>query len=186
MFSSSIKKLSSTKNLTIIAIFIALRIALSSFYLPVTDSLRIYPSFFLKVIEGAMFGPAVALISGGVADILGFIIHPTGPFFLGYTISSMLGSMIYALFVYNQEITILKLAISKLLVNLLINVGLGSLWSAILFQKGYIYYLTKSIVKNITALPVEIIVLIIAFNLVLPLLIKKGLVKSQKLPIKLF
>ena len=46
MFKTSIQKLKSTKNLTIIALLIATKIAIGSIYIPVGDNLRIYFKFF--------------------------------------------------------------------------------------------------------------------------------------------
>ncbi|MGB4612928.1 MAG: folate family ECF transporter S component, partial [Erysipelotrichaceae bacterium] len=89
-------------------------------------------------------------------------------------------------FLYDTNITVLKLALSKLFVNIFVNIGMGSLWSAILFSKGYIYYLIQSTIKNIVLLPFEIILLTIVFNLLLPYLIKKGFIKDNPIPIKLF
>lgn len=185
-FITSMKKLSSTKNLALLAISIALNVSLKSIFLPVGDNLRIYFTFVITVLESAMFGPAVALISGFVTDIVGFILFPSGTFFIGYTISEVLGHFIYALFLYNRNITIFKIFISKLTVNLFVNVTLGSLWSAMLYSKGYMYYLTKSLIKNITLLPIEVILLGLAFNYLIPVLNKKGFIKPSTIPLKLF
>lgn len=186
MFKTSIQKLKSTKNLTIIALLIATKIAIGSIYIPVGDNLRIYFKFFITALEGAMFGPSVAIITGALSDLIGFILFPSGPFFIGYTISSATGGLIFALFLYDTNITVLKLALSKLFVNIFVNIGMGSLWSSILFSKGYIYYLIQSTIKNIVLLPFEIILLTIVFNLLLPYLIKKGFIKDNPIPIKLF
>lgn len=185
-FSTSIAKLKSTKYIALLGILIALKIAISSNYITIGDNLRVYFTFFIVAIEASIFGPAVSLISGFVSDILGFIIFPSGNFFIGYTISAMLSNFIYAMFLYEQNITILKIALSKITVNLFVNVILGSTWSAIMFKKAYIYYLAKSIVKNTLLLPIEITILVVAFTVLLPILTKKGLIKQSKLPLKLF
>ena len=59
--------------------------------------------------------------------------------------------------------------------NYFVNVLIGSLWSSMLYSKGYIYYMTKSAIKNTTMLPIEIAVLFIAFKMVSPILEKKRL-----------
>ena len=50
-----------------------------------------------------MFGPVPGLIMGGAADLLGFVIKPTGPFFPGYTLDSMIAGFLYGMFFYKRE-----------------------------------------------------------------------------------
>ena len=123
-----------------------------------------------------------ALLSGFAADILGYIVHPTGPFFPGYVLSTMLGSFFYALFFYRARITALRVVLAKLSVNLLVNVGLGALWSAIQFSKGYYYYLVKSLAKNIGLLPVEALLLWLFLRAMAPVCARNGLLPRQEKP----
>lgn len=178
---SSFAKLHSIKYLSLIAITIAMKITLGAFFIPISENLRIYISFVITVIEAAMIGPAAGIVSGGITDILGFMIHPSGAFFFGYTISSMLGSFIYAIFLYNQKIKLWRIFCSKLCVNLFVNVLLGSLWSTMMFSKGYIFYATKSLIKNITLLPLEVFLIYLLFKMVLPILEKRDLIQKQDL-----
>ena len=66
-------------------------------------------------------------------------------------------------------------------VNYLVNVLMGSLWSSIMYSKGYMYYMAKSLVKNSVLLPVEIIMIIIVFNLMIPFLEKRKLITPQRI-----
>ena len=75
--------------------------------------------------------------------------------------------MIYALFFYRAKITWRRIILAKLLTNIQ-NVLLGALWSAILYSKGYLYYLTQSAVKNALYLPLQILLLGFLFQAVLP------------------
>lgn len=182
MFKKSAQNLKSIKILTLLAVFIAIKIAISSFFIPVGDNLRVYFTFFFVAVEACIVGPIPAMISGVLTDILGFIIHPSGPFFPGYAISNMVASLIYALFLYNTRITITKIVTSKVLVNYLVNVGLGSLWSVLMYSNAYIFYLAKSVVKNTVLLPFEIIALVLIFNMLLPILQKKKFIPLQSSP----
>ena len=56
-----------------------------------------------------------------VEDILGFILQPTGDFFPGYTLSTMAGVLVYALCFYRARITVLRIVLANLVVNLLVN-----------------------------------------------------------------
>ncbi len=180
MFKKSIQNLKSIKYLALIAIFIALKIAVGSFFIPVQSNLRVYFTFIISAVEACIIGPVPALISGAITDLLGFMIHPSGPFFIGYTISTMLASFIYAIFLYDTQLSIQKIATSKLVVNLFVNALLGSYWSTVLYSKGFVFYVTNSLVKNLILLPFEILALVFVFNALIPTLEKKNFIPKQK------
>lgn len=167
---SAASEVKNPKMLALAALFIALNIVLASFFIPVGESLRIYFTFFVKALGAMIYGPVLALYTGFIGDILGYVIHPTGPFFFGYTISSMLGAMVYGLFFYRARIGVVRIAVCKLTVNLFVNVLLGSLWSAMLYGKGYYFYFVKSTIKNITLLPFEVLTLLVFFQIMIPIL----------------
>ena len=121
----------------------------------------------------------MALLYGFASDILGYILHPDGVFFPGYVLSAMAGAFFYALFLYRSRITVLRIFLCKACINLLVNVGLGSLWSAMIYGKGYYYYLVKSVIKNLTLLPVETFLLVIFLGVMLPVMSKSGIVPAQ-------
>ena len=67
-----------------------------------------------------------------------------------------------------------------LAVNLLCNVGLGALWSAMLYQKGYLFYLGTSLIKNLALWPVETLLLWLMFRTLCPVLQKQGLLPTEE------
>ncbi len=174
------EELNKTDKLMICAIMISLQVVLSSFFIPLSDTLRIYFTFFITALNSCICGPILALFSGFIVDNIGFIVHPSGMYFFGYTISSMAGALIYALFTYQTRITVFKLFLSKLLVNVLVNAFLGSLWLSMMFTKGFEVYFAASIIKNLTLLPFEVILLTLVFKSVIPFLYKRKLVISDK------
>lgn len=102
-----------------------------------------------------------------------------GPFFPGYTLTAMAGSFVYALFLYRARITVRRIVLCKLCVNLLVNVGLNCLWSAMLYSKGYLFYLGQSLAKNLLMLPVEVVILLTFLRIMLPVLSSAGLTPPQ-------
>ena len=173
------RELKNLRMLTLAAIVVALRIVLSGFYIPLGDNLNIFFGYLVNGLGSAVYGPVAALLSGFAADILGYIVHPTGPFFPGYVLSTMLGSFVYALFFYRARITLPRVVLAKLTVNLAVNVGLGSLWSAIQYSKGYYYYLAKGLVKNLGLLPVEVLLLWLFLRAMVPVCVRIGLLPRQ-------
>ena len=172
--------------LAVTALFIGLDIIIGMFYIPMPfgDNLRVYFGYFTNSMCCMVCGPVMALIFGFVRDILGFLANPSGGFFFGYTLSAMLGSLVYALFFYRAPLTLRRIFCAKLLTNLQ-NVVLGALWMAILNSSGRFsletWYASASLsaVKNLIMLPVQTALLALLFSALLPPLRRAGLVARQ-------
>ena len=154
--------------MVICALCVALSIILGYFYIPLNESLTIRFTFLATSTVGLVAGPVGALIFGAAVDLLDYMMHPTGVFFFGYTISSMLGALIYALCYYRQRLTVVRIIFCRLAVNLIVNVFMNAIWSSILYGKGYIYRLVISYIKNIALLPIEVAVTVAFFTLLIP------------------
>ncbi|MCO7108847.1 hypothetical protein NIA69_06215 [Gemmiger formicilis] len=53
---------------------------------------------------------------------------------------------------------------TRLIINYGSNVLLGSVWKAMLYGKGYLYYFTSGLVKNTTMLPIEVFLTWVVLN----------------------
>lgn len=174
-----VKKL---RTLAVSAIFLALSSAVASVFIPLPNNLRVYFTYGPKALCAAVIGPVSGLLFGLTGDLLGFVLHPTGGFFPGYTLTSMMGMFLYGLGLYRKKITVRRLALTKLLVNLVCNAGLNVLWSAVLYQKAWIVYFTASLTKNLALWPVETAVLVLVFRLVGPLMERQGFLLPGSIP----
>ena len=166
-WSEAAGRLSDLWVMLICSMCIALSVILGYFYIPLNESLYIRFTYLAASTVGLVAGPVVALVFGAAVDLVDFMLHPTNVFFFGYTISSMVGALIYALFYYRKRITVVRIIFCRLAVNLVVNVFLGAIWSNILYGKGYIYRLVVSYIKNIALLPVEVAVTVAFFSLLL-------------------
>lgn len=169
----------SPRMLVFAALMLALRIVLGMLIVPVGDNLRMLFKFIPDCIGAMIYGPFMGMCVGGLGDILGYVIFPTGAFFPGYTVSAILTNLVFALFLYRRDISYLRLFLARLVTNVVINVGLGSLWSYTLYGKGYLFYAAKSIVKNLVLLPVEVVILIALITLLLPVMNSLSLTPKQ-------
>ena len=175
----SLKSFHSVRGMAFAALMIAACIVLSHCSIKVSESLTISFSFLARALCALVYGPVGAVVFGAAEDLLNFILNSKGyAFFPGYTLTTMLGCLTYALFFYRTRITVCKIFFAKLLTNLQ-NVFLGALWSAILYGKGYLYYLTKSAVKNAISLPVFTLMIIIVFQALLPIMQKMQIIPNQ-------
>ena len=143
------------------------------------DGPRIGWGWIARSICGLVTGPVTALVFGAAEDTVSFFISNRGdPYFPGYMITTMIGTAIYALCLYRQRLTVVRVFMAKLLTNAC-NVVLGSLWSAILYEKGYIYYATKSLIKNLTLLPVQVIILCLVLAALMPIMSKMHIIPQK-------
>lgn len=167
------------KTLTFSALMIAACVALSHLpSIPVSDGIFVTWGFLARAVCGMVGGPINALVFGFAEDTISFFLKPSGPYFPGYCLTTMLGTMIYALFLYRARITVLRVFLAKLCTNVL-NVVLGSLWSAILYNKGYLYQMARSAVKNTVMLPVQTIMLVFVLITLMPVLTRAGLIPRE-------
>ena len=174
-------QLKNVRMLTLAGIITAASIVLESFpiYLLGT-SLKIYFSFLVISLGCYVYGPAVGILVGFANDTLGFLISSFGePYFPGYLITAMLSGLIYGTLLYRQRITVLRLVVVRLIINYGSNVLLGSVWKAMLYGKGYYYYFTTGLIKNTTMLPIEVLLMVLMFQLTLPALARSGLLPKE-------
>lgn len=175
----AVKSFHSIRGMVFAALMVAACIILSHYSIKVTSVLTISFSFLARALCALYYGPVGVLAFGAVEDTLSFLLSSKGyPYFPGYMITTMLGCFTYALFFYRTRVTVCKIFLAKLLTNLQ-NVFLGTLWSQILYGKGYLYYVTESAVKNLISLPVYTLMLVVLFQALLPVMHKTGLLPNQ-------
>ena len=68
----------------------------------------------------------------------------------------MLSGLIYGVALYRRRPTVARILVTRLLINYGSNVLLGSVWKAMLYGKGYLYYAATGLAKNTVLLPLEV------------------------------
>ena len=168
------------RSLVFAGLTIALGTVLSSLYIPVGINLRITTAFLALALGSMIFGPVVGLSAGLAYDLIGYLFVPATVFFPGYTLSSMLEFFVYGVFLYRSKISVLRVFLCKFIVDFGIHVGLGCLWSSMLYGKGYYYFFIKSLVKNTVLFPIEVVILVALLQVFLPVLVNQGVIPKPK------
>jgi len=129
----SAKEFGKTKSLVAMAMLLALRLALGYVTnIQITESIKIGFTIFPTTIACMMFGPMPGMVMGGAADLIGFFLKPTGPFFPGYTLDSMVAGFIYGCFFYRREkITPLRVMAALATVTVVVNLCMTTSWISI-------------------------------------------------------
>lgn len=168
------------RNLAFAALMIAVCAALGhvpSIRIHLTDlyAARVTWGFLARSVCSMVCGPVTGVVFGFAEDTISYLADPAYPYFPGYALTTMLGNLIYALFLYRTRFGPVRVFLAKGLTNLL-NVFLGSLWSTILSGtgKGYFYYMSASAVTNAVKLIPQTVMLCVLFAALTPILRSMG------------
>lgn len=136
--------------------------------------------FLARAVCAWVCGPVLGLLFAFAEDILSFFLTGGGgyPFFPGYTLTTMLGVLTYALFFYRAPLTLRRIFFAKLLTNIQ-NVVLGALWMAILSGQAFYVTASASALKNLIMLPVQTALLALLFSALAPALRRAGMLPRQ-------
>ena len=157
-FKDSYQELKKVKVIVITALLIAVGIVLGQFSVQVTETMKIGISFIATQMTANLFGPVVGGIMGGVTDILKFIIKPTGGFLIGYTISAILGPVIYGVMLYKKPISFWRILLSKSVVAILINLLLGTFWSYHYFGAAFLASIPAKLIQQVIQVPIQSVI----------------------------
>ena len=169
------REFGNVRSLVITALLTALSIAIGKLSIPImTPSVQLSFSYIAFSLRSFLTGPLMAIPSAIISDIIGNL-GSGYPFYPGYTLSAVLGSLIYALFLYRSRLSFSRIFLSKMTINLFVNVVIGSIWRTVLYNPDYMFNFAISGVKNAVMLPLEAFIIWAFFRAMLPWLKKLGL-----------
>ena len=171
-------ELKSTKMLVVTALMVALRIALKPLAIPLGPSLSIQTAMLATALGAMIFGPVVAIPAAIVSDTVGFMIYPTGDYFLPFVLTEIASTLFYALFLYRAKVTPTRVMLSRFCICFFVNVVLQQL----IYAWYYVYIgtpesaiksltdimTTTRIFKNLFFFPIEAVVLTLFLKVLLP------------------
>ena len=158
-FSDSAKELKNLNTLVMTALLIALGIVLGElFSLQLTQDMKIGISFVATQLTATLFGPVVGGIMGGVADILKFILKPTGTFSILWTLNAIVGPILYGIMLYKKKVTFWRVLLSKAIVAIIVNIGMYSCWMMLLYGKSLVAILPAKCIQEVIQVPIQSII----------------------------
>ncbi len=170
----SLSEMKNLYHLVLCAMLGAVAIVLGSLSIQFGNYIKIGFSGIPNQLVAALFGPVTAGIFGGIMDIIKFILKPTGPYFPGFTLSAILGGVIYGFFYYvpmasKQKISFWRILIAEAFVALFVNILLGTYWLSILYGKGFLALLPARALKNAIMTPINSLIFYTVYNSLLQL-----------------
>ncbi len=173
-FKESMQELKNTRVLATAAMLLAIAVVLGFFAIQVTESIKISLAFVVDELTGMMFGPFVGMIVGMLADIVKYMIRPTGPFFPGFTISEALTGLIYGFMLYRRKLSLPRVIAANSIVTVVVNMLLNTYWLTLLYGSVYTVILPARIIKELIMLPINIAI----FYLIAVLLQKAKVIRT--------
>ena len=152
------------------ALLIAINITLDLLGLTIKlpPNLRIGFGFLCNASIGMLFGPVVGMMAGVCTDVLGYFAGnlSMGAYFPGYTLTAVVGGLIWGLWLYPRKVTVWRAIGAKTCINLFCNIGLNTLWLTVTGGKAMSLLLVTRVPKNLILLPIEIVLTYVVMRLV--------------------
>lgn len=155
-----------SRKIALMGIMVAIRIVMG--YIPglnFGNLVQIGVGFIGAAFTGVLFGPVYAAVVSVIADILTFFLSGSGVFFPGFTLSAAMGGIIYASVLWRKEKTLTRVFIAVLLVTLIVNLGMNSLWVKMLSGNAWSVFMGMRVIKNAISLPLNTLILYVILNI---------------------
>jgi ECF transporter S component (folate family) len=175
------------RTLAVTGVLLAMNIILGGLLrIQITPQLRMGISFITTAATAMLFGPVAAVPAAAVGDILALALNPSGGYFFGFTVTAMMGALLYSVVLFDRaapqhdkqttmghgralfdradRYLLLRAFAAKALVSLVCNVLLNSLWMSILYGDAFAVLLPARLLKNAALLIPETLVLFFALK----------------------
>ena len=173
-FSASAKEFKKLRTIVVCAMLIALYFIIDSYSISMGSLLRIGFSFITVAMAGMLFGPVASMVCAALGDVLTALLIPRGAYFPGFTLTAIVGGLIYGLMLYGETANLWRALFTKGLVNLFANILLNTLWLSMLYGDSFVAIVGMRIIKNACALVPEALILFLVTALVKTILKRTG------------
>lgn len=163
---SAMASMRQVRSLAGAGILAAAGMALKSLTIDITQLLRITFAFLPTALSGYLYGPVVAGFAGAVLDVLGYLIHPTGAYFPGFTLGAFLNGMLYGLWLWKRPVSLWRTGVACATSTVMMSFLLNPLWLTIMYGEAWLPMVLVRIPKNAIQLPVNIALLFLLLKLV--------------------
>lgn len=146
----------SVQEVTWMALLIAMQMVLSKLSVG-SNTLKVGFSFIAIGLLGYYFGPVKAAMANVLADVISNVVMPSsGGFFLGFTFSALVAGAIYGYMLYNHKVTVWRSLVTVLLITVVVNTGLNTIWIHMMTNVPYSALLITRLPKEAFSLVYQI------------------------------
>ncbi len=166
-------RLPETKNkadlIVYLGVLTAAEIVLSRFLSINAWNLKIGFAFVPVALSAMLFGPLPAAAVAALADLLGAVLFPIGPYFPGFTLTALLIGLLKGVFLYLRQ-TWTRIAAAVLIDQMLFSFLLNSYWISVCYGSPFVPLLGTRIVQCAILAPVQFIVIWAMAKFLLPVM----------------
>jgi len=138
-----------------VAMLIAMEIILSRFCSIATPIVKIGFGFVPIAVCAILYGPVWSGLAGGVSDFIGAALFPIGPYFPGFTLSSILTGIVFGLFLYKRKGNVFQTGAAVLINCIGISMLLSTYWLTIITGSSFLALLPTRIVQNLIMISIQ-------------------------------
>lgn len=149
-------KVSSIRVIVLAGLFTAIAVVLGGFKIPITNLVEIRFQSIPVKLAGALLGPYLGGIVGALTDILAYLVKPTGPFFPGFTLSSLATGVIFAFFLHGKKFALPRVIAAEAVITGAIGLCLNSFWLSLLYKTPFLVSVISRAPKELIMLPINI------------------------------
>lgn len=155
--------MSKTKKIILTALLLALNIVLSRFLSIKTPITKISFAFIPTMLCATWLGFKWTVLLNILGDVIGATLFPTGPYFIGYTISTAIAGFIYGLFLYNKDKEfnqvkfIIRAILAVTIVAVIVNMLLNTIWTSYTAGKAFKALFFTRLPKQLFMIPVHVV-----------------------------
>ena len=143
-----------------LALLIALEVVLSRWLSFNAMQYKIGFAFVPLAIAAVLYGPLGGMAVGGMSDLLGATLFPSGPFHPGFTLSTVLKGLMFGLLLRGKGIeNSRRIAVAVTFNAVVISLALNTLWIHQLYGTPYLILLGGRVVQELILVPVQFLVL---------------------------
>ncbi len=146
---------------------VVIEVVLNRFMSFNTMGLKIGFSFVPIVVSAVLFGPSTAALTYGLADLIGAILFPIGPYHPGFTVCAALMGTVWGLFLHTlakgrqgKRFALMpNIVLASLINNLVLGLVVNSLWVSMLYgSKTYVGWFIYRLPEYAILIPLNIAV----------------------------
>ena len=148
-----------TEKLTLLALLTALQVVLGNLVQIPLLSKQFNFGYLPIIAAGALLGPVPAAVVGGLGDFIGAHLFPAGAYFPGFTLTSAIVGVLYALPLYKRQPCWIRAGIAAVL-GMIPNLFLKSLWLSMLYtSKAYWGWVVSRAATYLVEIPVQVVLI---------------------------
>lgn len=165
--------MSNNKKIILTALLLATLIIFSRLLSIKTPFIKISFAFVPTMLCAIWLGPKWTVLLNVLGDLIGATLFPTGPYFIGYTLSTAIAGFIYGILLYEKtphsfssKELVIRVTLSVLLVAIIVNLGINTLCTSITTGKAFQVLFLARCIKQLIMIPIHIFIILAIYRII--------------------